>query len=170
MFEPPTHSAADRGGQQGSLPRTPSVRGPPNSAGLVQRSSVTSQSKGLVSLYFRLKSACFFALRFMLLAQIMHNYLTWLLRSPLARAPYVVLFDLKPLIEDGNLQVYMHCVHARKRASGAPRTHFRACKISKFPGGVLPDPPHTIHYGEPHFLYLPWAPPNPLGGPAHTCS
>ena len=33
------------------------------------------------------------------------NNLTWLLRSPLARAPYVVLFDLKPLIEDGNLQV-----------------------------------------------------------------
>ena len=48
----------------------------------------------------------------MLLTQIMHNYLTWLLRSPLARAPYVVLFDLKPLIEDSNLQVYMYRVHA----------------------------------------------------------
>ena len=33
------------------------------------------------------------------------------LHSPLARAPYVVFFDLKPLIEDGNLQVYMDCVH-----------------------------------------------------------
>ena len=74
-------------------------------------------------------------------------------------APYVVLFDLKLLIEDGNLQVYMYCVHARKRASGAPRTHFRACKISNFPGGVPPDPPHTIHFVGPHFLYLPWAPP-----------
>ena len=64
----------------------------------------------------------------MLLTQIMHNYLTWLLHSPLARAPDVILFDLEPLIEDGNLQVYMHCVHARRRVSGAPRTHFTACK------------------------------------------
>ena len=80
----------------------------------------------------------------------------WLLRSPLARAPYVVVFDLKPLIEDGNLQAYMYCVHARKRASGAPRTHFRACKNLK---GRAPDPPHTIHFGGPQFLYLPWAPP-----------
>ena len=28
-------------------------------------------------------------------------------RSPLARALYVIFFDLKPLIEDDNLQVYM---------------------------------------------------------------
>ena len=52
-------------------------------------SSVTFQSsffKGLVSLSFRLLFC------FMLLM--------------LARAPYVVLFNLKPLIEDGNLQVY----------------------------------------------------------------
>ena len=78
----------------------------------------------------------------------------WLLRSLLARAPNVVLFYLKPLIEDGNLHVYMYCVHVRKRASGAPKTHFRACEISKFPGGVPPDPPHTIHFVGPHFLYL----------------
>ena len=62
-----------------------------------------------------------------------------------------------------------YCVRARKRASGAPRTHFRACKSSKFPGGVSPDPPHTIRFVGPHFLYLPWAPPNPLGGPAGIC-
>ena len=61
----------------------------------------------------------------------MHKHLTWLLRSPPARAPYVVLFHLKPLIEDGNLQVYKYYVHARKRASGAPRTLSRACKISQ---------------------------------------
>ena len=107
-------------------------------------SSVTFQSsffKGLVLLYFRVKSACSFALCFMLLKQIMHNYLRWLLHSLLAKAPYIALFDLKPLIEDSNLQVYMYCVHARKKASGAPRprTHFRACKLSKFPGGVPPD-------------------------------
>ena len=56
----------------------------------------------------------------------------------------------------------MYCVHARKRASEAPKTHFRAGQISKFPGGVLPDPLCTIHIVEPHLLYLP----NPLGGPA----
>ena len=43
-------------------------------------------------------------------------------------------FDLKPLIEDGDLQVCMYCMHARKRTSGAPRTHFRACNISNFLG------------------------------------
>jgi len=61
----------------------------------------------------------------------------------------------------------MYCMDAQKGASEAPRTHFRACKISKFPGGVPPDPPHTIYsmdYG-PHFLYLPWAPHNPLSHP-----
>ena len=47
------HSAADKGGQQGQLPRAPSV-------------------SRVVSLYFRLKSACSFALRFMLLTQIIH--------------------------------------------------------------------------------------------------
>ena len=150
-------------GNRGSLPRAPSVRGAPNSAGLVRircvRQSHSSLAfQGLVSLYFRMKSASSFDLCFMLLTQIMHNYLTLLLHSPLARAPYMVLFNLKPLIEDGNLQVYVYCVHARKRASGAPRTHFRACKISKFPGSVPPDHPHTIHFVRPHILYLPWAP------------
>ena len=88
-----------------------SVRGPPNSAGLIQIRSVRQSHssldsfKGLVFLYFRLKSSCSFALRFMLLAQRMHNHLMWLLRSPLARALYIVFFDLKPLIEDSNLQI-----------------------------------------------------------------
>ena len=143
-------------------PRPPSVRGPPNSSNKI-RLSVTFQSsffKGLVSMYFRLKSACCFALRFMLLTQIMRNYLTWLLRSPLARAPYVVLFDPKPLIEDGSF------VHARTRASGTPRTHFRPCAISKFPGGVPPDPPS--HHPFCDAPIMPWAPPNLLGGPVIT--
>ena len=91
-------SAADRGGGVGGA-TGPVCPGPPNSTGLVQIgicSSVTFQSKGLVSLYFRLKSACSFASLFMLLIQIMHNYqnLTWLLHSLLARSPYIVLFDL----------------------------------------------------------------------------
>ena len=101
-------------GRRDSLPKAPSIRGPPNVAGLVQiisGLSVTFQSsffKGFVSLYFQLKPACFFALRFMLQMQT----ITWLLRSPLAWAPYVILFNLKPIIKDGNFLVYMHCVHA----------------------------------------------------------
>ena len=42
-------------------------------------------------------------------------------------------------------------------------------KSQIFPGGVPPDPPHTVHFIGPHFLYLPWAPPNPLGGPGYMC-
>ena len=36
---------------------------------------------------------------------------------------------------------YICTVCTHEKASGAPRTHFRACKISTFPGGVPPDPP-----------------------------
>ena len=94
----------------------------------------------------------------------MHNYLTWLLRSPLARAPYVVLFNLKLLIEDSNLQVYMHCVHARKRASGAPKHNSGHVKSQNFLG-PCPQTPFTQSIMEgPHFLYLPWMPPI-LSGP-----
>ena len=124
----------------GGIGPGPQCKGAPNSARLIQirfGSSVTFQSsffKGFVSLYFQLKSACFFASSVMLLTQTMHNYLMWLLCSVLARAPHIVFFNLKLLIKDGNLQVYMYCA-CTKRASGAPRTHFRACKISKFSGG-----------------------------------
>ena len=75
--------------------------------------------------------------------------------QPLAGAPYVVLFDLKPLNKDGNWQVGMYCMYARKGTSEAPRTHIRACKISEFLG-ACPQTPLT-QYG-PHFLYLPWPP------------
>ena len=57
----------------------------------------------------------------------------------------------------------MYCVHARKIASEAPRTHFRACKISKFPGSVSPTPPsHNPFCGVPIFVF---GSTNPLGGP-----
>ena len=54
---------------------------------------------------------------------------TWLLSSLLAKAPYLVLFDLKPLNEDDNLQVCtcMCRLDVRKWAS---RAHFIASKIS----------------------------------------
>ena len=82
----------------------------------------------------------------------------------LARVPYVV-FDLKPLNEDGYLKVCMYCMHARKGASEALRTHFRACKISKFSGRVPPDPPHTIYIMGPLFVFA-LGPSHLLGGPA----
>ena len=71
----------------------------------------------------------------------MYNYLIWLLRSPLARGP--VLFDLKVLIEDGNLRLYMYCVYAQKIATGAPRIHFRVYKSHNFLVGCAPRPPFT---------------------------
>ena len=52
----------------------------------------------------------------------------------------------------------MYCVHAQKRASGAPE-HTSEHVKTQFPGAMPPDPPHTIHFVGSHFLYLPWAPP-----------
>ena len=52
----------------------------------------------------------------------------------------------------------LYVLYAQKGASEAPRTHSRACKISKFSGDVPPDPPCNLYY-RPHFLYLTWAPP-----------
>ena len=168
---PQTHQAVSptgRWGRRGGV-------GFLNSARLIQirsGSSVTFQSslfKRLVSLQLFLTEVgllvCF---TFYANFRSMHNYLMWLLHSLLSRAPYVVLFDLKPLIEDGNLQVYMYCVQARKRASAAPRTHaLRESKISKFPGGMPPD--HTPFAQSilqcPTFC-IALGPPNPLGGPA----
>ena len=101
------------GCQQGQFAPAPQGKGAPKQCCTCSNkicSSVIFESsffEGLVSLYFRLKLVCSFALRFMLLTQIMHSCHTWPLRSPLATAPYVALFDLKPLIEDGNLQVYI---------------------------------------------------------------
>ena len=70
--------------------------------------------------------------------------------QPLTRALYIALFTLKPLNEDGNFQVCMCCMHARKGASESPRTHFS--------GGVSPDPPHTIYSMDPTFCNCPGPP------------
>ena len=51
----------------------------------------------------------------------------------------------------------MYCMHAQERASGSPRTHFRACK-SQFSGGIPPDPPHKIHIAGPNFCICPGPP------------
>ena len=58
-------------------------------------------------------------------------------------------------------------MHAQKGASEAPRTRFRACKTSKFSGGVPPDPPCTIYVWAPLFVFA-LGPSHPLGGPANT--
>ena len=59
----------------------------------------------------------------------------------------------------------MFCVDAQKGTSGAPRTHFRACKISKFYGGAPPDPlaPSVLRgrtlcicYAPPQSSWRPW--------------
>ena len=77
-------------------------------------------------------------------------------------APYVVLFDLKPLNKDGNWQVGTYCMHAHKGTWEVLRTYFRACKISKFSGGLPPDPltQYGAHFciclGPPQSSRRPW--------------
>ena len=61
----------------------------------------------------------------------------------------------------------MYCVHARKRAPGAPKTHFTARKISKFPGGVPQTPlTQSVLWG-PNFCNCP-APPQSSWRPCIT--
>ena len=60
-------------------------------------------------------------------------------------------------------------MHAQKGASEAPRTRFRACKTSKFSGGVPPDPPCTIYIMGPLFAFA-LGPSDPLSGPAQNSS
>ena len=60
----------------------------------------------------------------------------------------------------------MYCMHAQKGASEAPRTRFRACKTSKFSGGVPPDPPCTIYVWAPLFVSA-LGPSHSLGGPVN---
>ena len=92
------------------LAKITSSNGAPKSN--TMRSSVTHQSPSVASLrgsfaVFSTEFSLLFCFAFRLLTHVMHNYLTWLQRSSLARAPFVVYtwVDLKPLIEGGNLQV-----------------------------------------------------------------
>ena len=65
--------------------------------------------------------------------------------------------------------MFMYCMHARKRASEAPRTHFRACNISKLPGGVPPDPLTYV----PHIYICPGPPQSsrqPCTYAPHVCA
>ena len=63
--------------------------------------------------------------------------------------------------------------HAQKGASEAPRTHFRACKISNFPIEGMPPAPLTQSISwSPHLLFA-LGPSNLLSDPAncfeHAC-
>ena len=67
-----------------------------------KKSMLTWKTRGSFRCIVDFKSACFFCFVLMLLGPKLqcNFYLTWLLRSPLlARAPYIMLFDLKPLKE-----------------------------------------------------------------------
>ena len=122
VYVPPVPPTEGGGGATGAVCPGPQCKGAPKQCRTCSnkiRSSVTFQSSFWVGFaVFRVKSVCSYALRFMLLT---HNYLSWLLRYPLPRAPYVVLFDLKPLIEDGNLQVYICIVCMHEKSLRSPQ-------------------------------------------------
>ena len=157
IYSCPSPVPLTEGGIRGSLPRAPNARGPPNSAGLVRircvRQSHSSQDffKGLVSLYFRLKSACSFALRFMLLAQIMRKLHNYLARVPVRRTS-----------ETANRRrqlvgIYVLCACTKKEPQGPPEHTSEHIKSQNLLGRA-PRPPYTIHFVGAHFLDLPWAP------------
>ena len=151
------HSAADRVGQQGQFALGHSVTGAPNSVEPFQirsGSSFRSPSSFFKSSFccivdFKFKTACFFGslLRCCCKLQIMHT-LSYVTSAQPLLGPVHGTFRSETANEDCNWHVYMHCMycmHAQKGASEAPRTHFRANKISKFPGGVRPRPtPHNL--------------------------
>ena len=84
-------SVANRGvGNSCSLPQAPSVSGPPNSAQLIQ-----------IHIPSSLRVFVLFCFVLMLLGRKLQcPHLMCLLHSPLARAQYVILFDLTLLNKD----------------------------------------------------------------------
>ena len=71
-----------------------------------QSHSSLASSRSSFCCIFKWSHAACFLLCILCCRRKHHNYHTWLLPSPLARAPYIVLFNLKPLIKDGNLQMH----------------------------------------------------------------
>ena len=108
--------------------------------------SVTFQSsffKGLVSLYSSEVSLLFCSVFYA--AEANNAQLSYVATAqPLARAPYVILFDLKPLIEDGNLQVYICTVCMHEKESQEPPEHtLQHVKFQNFLGACPQTPPLT---------------------------
>ena len=150
------------GGNMSSLPWALSVKGPQTVLNFVQMRSSSyhlhprlASLRGVLHCIVELK--CFFTSRLTQISNWCTPYLTSLLHSLLDRAPVNCTF-LKLLNEDGNLQVCMYCMHAWKEDSEDPRTHFRVCKISKFPGGMPPTSPHAIYIMGPTFHICPRPP------------
>ena len=109
-----------------------------------------------VSLYSLISSLFCFTLKLLTNAHyILRDYCT----AAGYRALNVVLFDLKPLTK---MATGRYVRTAWKGASEALRTHFRACKIAKFPEGMALDPPQAIYSIGPTFCIC-------LGPPPHNC-
>ena len=91
--------------------------------------------------------------------KLIHNYLTWLLAVRCT-------FGSKPLIKNGNLQVYIYKLCAWwKRSSGPTSEHVKSHNSL----GACPQPPYTICIAGPHFLhFICPGPSNPSGGPDHA--
>ena len=109
--------------------------------------SPSSFFKRFVSLYcwFQVQDSLLFWFALTLLMQTSNNApLSYVTSAQPLLGPVHRTFRSETENEDCNWHVYMHCMdcmHERKGASEAPRTHFRASKISKFPGGMCPRPP-----------------------------
>ena len=137
-----THSAADRGGGQQFAPGSQCTWAPKQCS----THSNTYPSLASLSNSFRcivdFKSACMlFCFALMLLGcKPQCRHLMCLLRSLLARAQYIVLFDLKPLNEDSNLVMYVLYACTKRSTRSSQNTLYRACKISNIPGGMPPNP------------------------------
>ena len=86
----------------------------------------------------------------------MHNYLVWLLCSPL-EGPVRHTFQSETTNRRWQLAgiyVLCACMHEKE-----PQDSFRACKISNFLGACPQTPSHNPYCRAP-LLYLPWAPPS----------
>ena len=99
------HSAADRRGQQGQFAPGPQCEGGPKRC--CKQDPVHYSHPILGPLSISSKPA--FWLR-AYAADANFNIAHLTTAHPLTRAPYVVLFDLKPRNEDSNWQVCMYCM------------------------------------------------------------
>ena len=76
----------------------------------------------------------------------------------LARVQYIVLFDLKPLNEDSNLQVYVYTVCMHKKEHQKPPEHTSEHVKPQNFLGACPKTTLAQFILWPPLLYLPWAP------------
>ena len=144
-----------------SLPLNHSVRGPPtvltcsNEIQLISFTSQSSYSKESVSLCCWFQASLLFCIVFIC---CWHKFQSnaHLIVCDCCRVRWLgPRMSYFPKTAKRRQQLAgRYVLHVRKqKASKAPRTHFRAYKISKFPGGVPPTPPHTILLWAPLFVF-----------------